>query len=283
MVARIFAEPTSHGLGSSSGASPWCSARNCSAFSRLSRSWDQHHAADGLAALEERVRLGRFGQRERAVDEHLQPAGGDVVDEVRPIIFCARSVAISAPRNTPVSDWLFMPSTDTSNGCGSRPALPTVIARPRYARHATLPCRILPPTESTTRSTPRPSVIARTFVDPVGVRVVDAVVEAERLQPLEPVVARRGGDHRRAGALGELDRGDADATRAGLDRAPSRRPDEVAELEEAVVGGAERDRHARDGDEVGAVGDRPRDDRGRDDELGVRAPEHRCATTRWPT
>ena len=34
---------------------------------------------------------------------------------------------------------------------------------------------------------------------------------------------------------------------------------QVTELEEAVVGGAERDRHARDRDDVGAVGHRPRE------------------------
>ena len=50
---------------------------------------------------------------------------------------------------------------------------------------------------------------------------------------------------------------------------------EVTELEEAVVGGAERDRDARDRDDVGAVGDRPRDDRRDRDQLGVRTPEHR--------
>ena len=93
-------------------------------------------------------------------------------------------------------------------------------------------------------------------------------------EPFEAVVARRGREHRRAGALRELDRGDADATRAGLDQHGLARR-QVTELEQAVVGGAERDRHARDGDDVGAVGDRPRHDRGHDDELGVRTPQHR--------
>ena len=32
------------------------------------------------AALDVRVRGGRFGERERAVDDHLQPAAGDIVD-----------------------------------------------------------------------------------------------------------------------------------------------------------------------------------------------------------
>ena len=57
----------------------------------------------------------------------------------------------------------------------------------------------------------------------------------------EPLVARRGRDHRRAGALRELDRGEADAAGAGLDEHRLARV-QVAELEEAVVGGAERDR-----------------------------------------
>ena len=65
------------------------------------------------------------------------------------------------------------------------------------------------------------------------------------VEPLEPIVARRGRDHGRARALRELDRGDADAAGAGLDQHGLARL-QVAELEEAVVGGAERDRHARD-------------------------------------
>ena len=159
-----------------------------------------------------------------------------------------------------------------SNGCGSRPALPTVIARPRYARHATLPARMRPPTESTTRSTPRPPVIARTSSTQPSLRVVHAVVHAQRHEPLEPVGARRGRDHRRARTLRELDRGDADATRTRLHEHRLARL-QVAELEQAVVGGAERDRHARDRDEIGAVGHRPGDDRGHGHALGVRSPE----------
>ena len=169
-------------------------------------------------------------------------------------------------------DWLFMPSTEMSNGCGSRPALPTVIARPRYARHCTLPASTFPPTESTTRSTPRPPVMLAHHVDPTRLRVVDGVVEAQRLQRFEPVEARRGGDDGRAGALGELDRGDADATRAGLDQHRLAGL-QVAELEEAVVRGAERHRDARALDEVGAFGDHPGDHRRRGDHRRVRTPE----------
>ena len=45
------------------------------------------------------------------------------------------------------------------------------------------------------------------------------------------------------------------------------------ELEEAVVGGTERDRHARDRNEIGAVGHRPRQDLGNGHQLRVRARE----------
>ena len=72
----------------------------------------------------------------------------------------------------------------------------------------------------------------------------------------------------------ELDRGDADPARARLDehRLAAVQP---AELEEAVVGGAERDRHARDRHEVGAVGTSHVIERGNGDQLGMRAREHR--------
>jgi hypothetical protein len=50
-------------------------------------------------------------------------------------------------------------------------------------------------------------------VDPIVVRVVDRFVEAEGAEPFEAVVARCGREHGRAGALRELDRGEADATR----------------------------------------------------------------------
>ena len=86
------------------------------------------------------------------------------------------------------------------------------------------------------------------------------MVDAERREALEPLVARRGREHGRARALRELDRGETDATRAGLHQHGLARL-QVAELEEAVVGGAPRDGYARDGNDVGAVGDRPRDDR----------------------
>ena len=77
------------------------------------------------------------------------------------IISRTRGVAISAPRNTPVSDAFRPMSGDTSMATRSRPALPTVMARPRYATARSEPCNVEPPTESTTRSTPRPSVRRR--------------------------------------------------------------------------------------------------------------------------
>ena len=55
-------------------------AANSTRGGRLSASRNQHHAADGLAALDVRVRSGGFRQRERAVDEDFEATGGDVVD-----------------------------------------------------------------------------------------------------------------------------------------------------------------------------------------------------------
>ena len=92
-------------------------------------------------------------------------------------------------------------------------------------------------------SAPCPLVSSRTAVDEVAVAIVDAVIEPEGLQPLELVVARGGGEHGRTGALGELDGRDADATGARMHQDGLARL-QPAELEQAVVGGAERDRHA---------------------------------------
>ena len=93
-------------------------------------------------------------------------------------------------------------------------------------------------------------------------------------EPFEALVARCGREHGRAGALRELDRGEADAARAGLDQ-HGLAGGQVTELEEAVVGGAERDRHARDARRCrrrrGSATSRSRDD----DELRVRAGQHR--------
>ena len=103
--------------------------------------------------------------------------------------------------------------------------------------------------------------------------VVDALVEPQGAQALEALVARRGGEHSRPGPLGELDGGDADAAGAGLDEDGLTRL-EVAELEQAVVGGAERHRDAGGGHNVGAVGDGPCHQGGDGDELGVGARQH---------
>ena len=98
------------------------------------------------------------------------------------------------------------------------------------------------------------------------------MVETEVGQPGEPIIARRGRDHRRTRAFRELDRRDADATRAGLDQHRLARL-ETTELEQAVVGGAVGNGHARHGDDVGTVGHGPGQDRRHHGELGVRAPE----------
>ena len=131
-----------------------------------------------------------------------------------------------------------------SSGRDSRPALPTLIARPRIARQSRLPARIRPPTESTTRSTPA-ARRTRHLIDPVGLGVVDAFVHAVVVESRQPAFARRGREHGRAGALGELDRCEPDAARARLDEHRFARV-QVAELEQAVVGRPERDRDARD-------------------------------------
>ena len=92
------------------------------------------------------------------------------------------------------------------------------------------------------------------------------MVEPERLQAVELLVAGRGGEHGRAGLLGELDRGHPDASRPRVDQ--RRLPGlEVAGGEQALLGGPERDRDARGGGRVQAVGDRPRG-HGRHDPLG---------------
>ena len=75
-------------------------------------------------------------------------------------------------------------------------------------------------------------------------RVVDAVIEAERLEFLQAIIARSCGEHARTGALGELDRRNADAagTRLNKNRLAFL---ETAEFEQAIVRRAERHRHDR--------------------------------------
>jgi hypothetical protein len=79
------------------------------------------------------------------------------------------------------------------------------------------------------------------LVDEVGCLVVDAVAAIQLGQALELVVSGGCGDDARAGPLGELDRGEADATAAGTNQ---RRLAglEATELEQGIVDGAERDR-----------------------------------------
>ena len=113
------------------------------------------------------------------------------------------------------------------------------------------------------------------LVGEVVAPVVDAMVEAVLDQAAELVVARRRGEHGRTGPLGQLDRGQADAAGAGLHEHRLTRL-QVAELEQAVVGGAERDRHARRLDQVEAVGHQPRDAGRQRHQLGVRPVRHRA-------
>src|SRR5580658_4167968 len=91
----------------------------------------------------------------------------------------------------------------------------------------------------------------------VGVAVVDAVIHSQRTQAFETLVARGSRENLGARALGKLDRGDADTTGAGLheDRLAGL---EAAELEQAIVGGAERNRDGGRQLHVEAFRDRPR-------------------------
>ncbi len=123
-----------------------------------------------------------------------------------PIICCARSVRdLGAEEDAGERLVATSPSTDTSNGCGSRPALPTVIARPRYreARDAALQHLAADRVDDEVDAAAAGDLAH--VRDPVGLRVVDAVVEAERSSGCEPLVARRGRErrsHRRASRAG---------------------------------------------------------------------------------
>ena len=123
----------------------------------------QQHPPERLAALDVRVGLGRLGQREDPVDDDPQLARGGAPSSPSIIVRTrAGSRPISAPRKTPVSDAFFSISGHTSGGDASRPARPTQLIRPRYASARMLVSSVEPPTGSTTRSTPRPSVRSRT-------------------------------------------------------------------------------------------------------------------------
>ena len=65
----------------------------------------------GLAAFDEGVRGGRFRERERAIDEHLEivPAATSSTCASDHLVARVRTI-ISAPRNTPVIDWFPTPS-----------------------------------------------------------------------------------------------------------------------------------------------------------------------------
>ena len=132
-----------------------------------------------------------------------------------------------------------------------------------------LPCRVAPPTESTMTSTPRPSVSRRASATKSSRDVVDALVEPELAQALQPIVARGRGQHTGARPLGHLDGGDADTAGTGMDQRGLPRL-QAAELEEAVVGRAEGNGHAGGSVRRHAVGDLPGEALGRGPALGVR-------------
>ena len=105
-------------------------------------------------------------------------------------------------------------------------------------------------------STPRESVSSLGAFDEAVGRVVDPVVEPERLQPFELLVARGGRDDGCARALGELDRGHSDAAGSRVDQ-DGLALGEVAGGEQALVRGAERHRNARRAGRIEPGGDRP--------------------------
>lgn len=67
-------------------------------------------------------------------------------------------------------------------------------------------------------STPRESVSLVGALDEALRCVVDSVVESERFEPLELIVAGGGRDNGCARALGELNRGHPDAAGSGVDQ-----------------------------------------------------------------
>src|SRR5581483_12278936 len=89
-------------------------------------------------------------------------------------------------------------------------------------------------------------------LDEVLARIVDPMIEPELPQALELLVARGGAEHRRAGLLGELDRGHAHAPGAGVDqgRLSCR---ELPGCEQAFLGGRKRDRYRGGASRVEAV------------------------------
>ena len=80
------------------------------------------------------------------------------------------------------------------------------------------------------------------------------LVDAELAQHL-PLGGAGGGEDLGAEVLGELDRRHADAAGAGVDQDPLARL-QVGEVDQAVVGGEEDDRHRGRLLEAPAVGDR---------------------------
>ena len=100
------------------------------------------------------------------------------------------------------------------------------------------------------------------------------MVDAEVGDARQLVVARRGGENGCAGPLRQLHRRKPDATGGRLHQHRFARL-QSPKLEETVVGGAERDRHARALDQVGAIGDRPRRRIRHAHQLGVRTVGHR--------
>jgi hypothetical protein len=85
---------------------------------------------------------------------------------------------------------------------------------------------------------PAPVGQAARLDDEVVRRVVDALVEAELVEPGEAFVARGGGEHTSTCPLRHLYGGETDTPGTGVDQRGFTSP-EPAELEEAVVGGPE--------------------------------------------
>jgi hypothetical protein len=133
-----------------------------------------------------------------------------------------------------------------------------------------LSTRFCPPTEFQHDVDAAPVGQLPNLLDKAFVCVVDAVVEPQRLQALELLVARGSGDHCRASLRCELDGGHTDSAASGMDQ--RRLPLLQARgSEEALLRGPDRNRDGRRDSGIEPIGDWPGHHGRHDPLLGVGA------------